>query len=369
MWQGLSCSVQEMSSENLLSNLVLLTQKTLGCVPVNTSPCLSNGRYAKMYYCFISEEEVSKNDLLFLQRQYAKRIQNFCVLNLTQQTVSDCMNQPLDLAGEKVLLRCTCDNMIRGLRMLKKCGAELIETEENISRIENWYTLNLTNRKFWETNLTEISKVSFDSDLLKYLLENEAVFLKSRQKGFSAVIKSLKILEQDYQIVNFLKAQCLKYGERLLLTEYQGLKTDSLGSRESRHVIMNNQIVNSSRLIHSVRHTVPKSHRIRAQEIADYIRSICFFPANYVLDIGDFIGTDKRAHLDIVEINPLSCSMCYVNNSVFTTIIPEISEISKQFLMGPEYCYDALSNPQNYLLDRSTNKEYTYLSENRWAFL
>ena len=34
-----------------------------------------------------------------------------------------------------------------------------------------------------------------------------------------------------------------------------------LGTREIRHIILNNQVVNSSRALHSLKHTVPKSHK------------------------------------------------------------------------------------------------------------
>lgn len=70
-----------------------------------------------------------------------------------------------------------------------------------------------------------------------------------------------------------------------------------------------------------------------------------------------------------VELNPISCSMCYVNNSIYTNVVPEISECQHQLMMGVEFCYDAIANPKNYDMLRISNKNYTYVSDNQYSFL
>ena len=76
-----------------------------------------------------------------------------------------------------------------------------------------------------------------------------------------------------------------------------------------------------------------------------------------------------NADIDIVEINPLSCSMCYVNNSIYTIEVPEINECRQQLMMGFEFCYDAIVNPQNYSMTRASNKSYSYISDSQYYFL
>ena len=107
------------------------------------------------------------------------------------------------------------------------------------------------------------------------------------------------------------------YLKRALITQ--------LGTREIRHIILNNQVVNSFRALHSLKHTVPKSHKNIAIHMVDHIRRLGVFPANYALDLGEFIDSNGNSYIDIVELNPISCSMCYVNNSIYTNVIPEIS--------------------------------------------
>lgn len=121
-----------------------------------------------------------------------------------------------------------------------------------------------------------------------------------------------------------------------------------LGTREIRHIILNNQVVNSSRVLHSLKHTVPKSHKNIAIHMVDHIRRLGVFPANYALDLGEFIDSNGNSYIDIVELNPISCSMCYVNNSIYADVIPEIGECQRQLMMGAEFCYDAIANPKNY---------------------
>lgn len=151
------------------------------------------------------------------------------------------------------------------------------------------------------------------------------------------------------------------YLKRALITQ--------LGTREIRHIILNNQVVNSFRALHSLKHTVPKSHKNTAIHMVDHIRRLGVFPANYALDLGEFIDSNGNSYIDIVELNPISCSMCYVNNSIYADVVPEIGECQRQLMMGAEFCYDAIANPKDYDMLRISNKSYTYTSDNQYALL
>ena len=119
-------------------------------------------------------------------------------------------------------------------------------------------------------------------------------------------------------------------------------------------------------MLHSLKHTVPKSRKNIAIHI---IRRLGVFPANYALNLGEFIDSNGNSYIDIVELNPISCSMCYVNNSIYADVVPEIGECQRQLMMGAEFCYDAIANPKNYDMLRISNKSYTYTSDNQYALL
>ena len=61
--------------------------------------------------------------------------------------------------------------------------------------------------------------------------------------------------------------------------------------------------------------------------------------------------------------------MCYVNNSIYADVVPEIGECQRQLMMGAEFCYDAIANPKNYDMLRISDKSYTYTSDNQYALL
>lgn len=320
-----------------------------------------------MYYCFLKEDiDGLVNNPLSIQKEYAHRLGALSVVSLAQQDIPDCT---ASLANQKVLLRCTYDNLWDGLRLLTDHGTDLVESEADIEKIECWYKLGLTCRQLQEIKLSDLLSDSLEADVSVILRNTDKVFLKSKRKGFSAVVRASRIMQHDSEVISFLEGQCERYSQHMLLAKYFPLKTDSFGTRETRHIILNNHIANSSRLLHSIRHTVPKSHKAKAQAIVDQILGAGNFPSNYVLDLGEFIDNEGNAYLDVVELNPLSCSMCYVNNSIFEVSVPEIEEIRTQLLMGYEYCYDAIRTPQNYALTRASNKDYSYISEERYCFL
>ena len=83
-----------------------------------------------------------------------------------------------------------------------------------------------------------------------------------------------------------------------------------------------------------------------------------------MLDVGEFIENGEK-YIDVVEINPLSTSMCYVNNSIFEN--PNYTfKIENSLGFGYEFFFDFLKNPNNYVLERVFGVNYEYINENRY---
>ena len=314
-----------------------------------------------MYYCFLHEDldGLTLNPLL-LQMEYARRLNSLCIGSLKEGSIRDGQGKEICPIGETVMLRCSTDYFISGVQWLRNKGIKPAETEEDAEQIENWYRLGLTRRTIFEFKADYLKE-----NLLRNFRPGDKVFLKSRTKGFSAVLDPGKISELDLKAAGLLKDPA----EKLIACRYFPMKSDSLGIRESRHVVFQHHRLNSSRRLHSVRHTVPGSHIERAEAIVEQLTAVKGFPDSYVLDLGEFIEEDGIPHLDIVELNPISCSMCFVNNSVFDTAVPEIRKNFRQLGMGYEYCYDFLSHPERYALNRVANKNYGYEAEGMYSFL
>lgn len=195
------------------------------------------------------------------------------------------------------------------------------------------------------------------------------MFVKSKRKGFSAIISVNRLKSSDSEIRTFLHDCVYRCGDTLLLAKYLPLRSDSLGARETRHFIFNNKVINSSRYLYNLQHIVPRSHIEYAGNVADRIKALGSFPSNYVLDVGEFQYEDGSIELDVVELNPVSCSTCYINNSIFDELVREAKEQYNRTHMGFEFCYDSLSNPQEYIKKRISNANYSHHIDGVYCFL
>ena len=152
-----------------------------------------------------------------------------------------------------------------------------------------------------------------------------------------------------------------------MISELYGIRSDSLGNKESRHFVVDGKIVNSSRQLKSIRHAVPQNLLTHAEEIVKSISQVQGFPKNYVIDICEF-ERGGRSFVDVVEMNPVTTSLCYVNNSVFFEMVPEVVSIRNKLRMGVEFCFDAITHPERYLQKRHSGVSYAYYSETQYDF-
>lgn len=91
------------------------------------------------------------------------------------------------------------------------------------------------------------------------------------------------------------------------------------------------------------------------------------FPSSYVLDMGLF-EKNGETFADVVEMNPITTSLCYVNNSIFEEEVQEIAGLKTKWNIGVEYCYDALEHPERYVETRHVGEQYSYLHEGHYDF-
>lgn len=313
-----------------------------------------------MYFCFVKEEigVLSPDDPLAIQAQYAIFLGIYCCCDLSHQRILDCNDNPFLIAGKQVFLRTTCDNVATASSLIAKFGGLLLESNDEVNQIEHWFRLSLTDRTFTEVSGGQLLNLMGDSSLITYLKANPTVFLKTVKKGVSAKIPSAKILSQDKMVCQFLESYS---NTPLILTEALELKYDCLGTKEARFFVFRGEIANGSRYLHSLAHTVPKSLWTAAKAMVNRITLHVDFPQNYVLDMGLFIK-DNTTFADIIEINPISSSLCYINNSIF--INSPIAFEAPEFMgVGAEFLYDAKMNPGRYKKLSYSAPQNAYLSQ------
>jgi len=312
-----------------------------------------------MFFCFIDEDLAiaEPHDPLAVQAQYAKVNDCFCVCSIKDRCIYDAQRRPIALHGKPVMLRVTCDYLDEAISILSEGGAELLETAENISAIENWESLNVAKRVFYAISLDDLRQGSFSIEVKRFLKSVERVFLKTRKKGISINVSSVRILDLDPTFLQIITNASTSAQNEFLLTEALHIKKDALGTKESRHFVFNKEIRNSSRYIHTATEVVPVSLITAAQAVVDQLSGISSFPANYVLDMALFEKNGER-FADIVEINPISNAMCYSGNTIFTSEDNQTIQRRRGLLLGPEFEYDKKMHPLEYgsqkAIDRAT---------------
>ena len=318
-----------------------------------------------MWYCFVREDLdlLSDDDPLMIQSMYAKDIRAFCMIDLSAGVILDRDNTVMDLSGKRVLVRGTCDSLPTALMLLQQRNCHLLETEADIMKILHWELLQQAKRKIISLKVGYLLS-GYLSDAARAMLEEHAcVFIKSREKGFTARVSSGRLLNRDPAVMAVIQKHCPPDAE-ILVSELMNIKCDSLGKKESRHFVMDNRIQNSSRPIHSLVHSVPKTLLCEADKIVKQIAEIEGFPDNYVLDLG-LVEKNGETIVDIIEINPIGSAMCYVNNSIFPGVPHEDSTVS----YGREYQLDMIRNPLRYRAKRFSGEKFDYCSVEQYEFL
>lgn len=322
-----------------------------------------------MNYCFIKQEldVIPKEDPLSKQAEYAKELDKFFLLDLEQECLYDKKCRTIMPQNSVFMLRCTCDNLQRSLFLSQKLKIKLVESFSDIKKIESWNKLIITNRKIFSICFRDIIEKNYTDEFISFLNDISIVFVKSQEKGVTIKCTTNAFLRSK-QLFDCLQKFSENDKSIFLVTEYLDVKSDSIGKKETRHIVFGGNVLNSSRCIHSLMHNSLSSHNKAANSFVKMIE-LLDFPKNYVLDIGEFIQNGKRI-IDIVEINPLSTSMCYINNSVFfESKDKNICEIHNKTNMGWEYCFDYIKHEIDYRRDFYVGERFEYIHDNYFEFI
>lgn len=324
-----------------------------------------------MYYCFVKEDlnEISKSDPLYIQVRYAERLGKCVYCSLNDRRLFDKNGTEVFIDNDTVFLRATCDSTQKAIDIITSKSGIVMETLDDIDLIEKWANYVDVQRDLFYVSFYELISDKKHLNIFNLLNNNELVFVKSSIKGFSAVVATEKIKNKDEQVISFLQKKCKELdSDILIVSDYCQIKKDSIGKKEARFWVLENEIINCSRMVHSVRHTVPKKLVVKAQEIVNALKNNQTFPNNYVLDVAEFCN-ENGSFVDVVELNPITNAMCYVNNSIFKIQVDEIKAVSEKFSGGFEYCYDFLYDRSNYVLERCAGENFEYISDEHWFFI
>ena len=309
-----------------------------------------------------------ESDPLRLQMNYAELLGKCVYCNIKEKSVYDQNHKVMSLNGETLFLRCSYEKYKDAAQIILDKSGKLKEAPEDIEKIERWFDYIKPKRAMAIADVDSLYSECVISALELLFGGQDKLFLKSAQKGFSVVFPREFIRDKNAQFHSFLKSKCSECRcEQLLISEYCDVKKDANGKKEVRFIVCNGEILNCSRNLHSLKHRVSKSIKEGAEAIIKKLSEAKNFPDSYVLDVFEFVKEGKT-FIDVLELNPLSVSMCYINNSVFDVCAEEIRCIYPRLGMGYEYCYDFLNNKSRYVLERYVGESYEYTSDEHWEF-
>lgn len=322
-----------------------------------------------IYYCFVKEDIKTEGDSPFLiELKYSSHLNNCIICDLSNRLVADMDGKEVSLLNIRVFLRCSIDCFERASALLCELGANLIESVSEYNTIEQWYKYCDTGRDIKTITVNELLTNATEDTLSGITISDNMLFLKTINKGFSLQLSTDVLTNDKKRLKKFFSDCAVSDDQELMLTSWHRLKTDSLGTIEARAFVVNGEIWNVSRNLHSVKHSVPKTLRTALEVEVKSLSKIIDFPHSFAIDMGLFLYGSEFVP-DIIEINPISVSLCYINNSVFNTVSEDIMDLYLKTKWGPQYCFDALSNPERYSFVRDSNVTYNYKSYDRFALV
>ena len=311
-----------------------------------------------MYYCFEWNEikSIDEKDPLYLQAVFADSMNRSVYFDskLKVMREADGTIAEIEPGGRRIFARTSYDLMPE-VAHLEKMGFEVVENTEDIGKITGWNRYCIAKRKIQCITAEDLIRKRFDDEMAALLGSEERVFLKSERKLFSVVCNTESITGSQEGLAEKLKR--LNAEDHILISKAFGIKSDSIGRIEARFFVFDNKIMNCSRYTCTLKHSVPGILRAFAADMADRI-SLTGLPSNYFMDLGIFVNDDGEEFTDIVELNPVTASMCYINNSIFFEGREDVERVRERYGFGYEYANDFLRHSDGYALERFAGRDY-----------
>lgn len=309
-----------------------------------------------LYYCFTDGLwNGDTSDDAWLAWKYAQALHCALFLNIETERITDADGNAFSVSGQHVFLRTTSDQQFSAIAAIQRNGGKTIEAMEDIRQIKHWFSFVPPQRGICSVASCDELIRKLRNGCIPWIQRSNEVFLKTTRKGFSQVVSMEELTKASFWSRLF-DSKKIAPTDELVLSSAVAIRRDSLGTREWRIMVLNQKRMNESRYIHTLAHRIPSEIKEKADRIIQQFGATKRFPENYALDLMEL----DDGKIDIVEVNPISSAMCYVNNSIFEKELEIIRDIYAEFGVGYEFCYDALVNRERYHKKPYSSFDYTY---------
>lgn len=297
------------------------------CFPTKTgdiSPYMNLEQYTnyreKLHY------QLAQEDVLLSQK-----LGKLALFDLRNNTFVDENGNLLKLEGKKVFPRSTIQESDLLMEYLEKAHANSITSREDYKKVENWFEVIPTKRKFKKTTFGEVEK-NIDAYEKEY---GTSFFMKTIEKGFSGVCIIFEFnvdsgIQSDFETkpnekVEKKKAKALvdshwhsvnmSINDRntpVLVYPFIKLLKDEYGRREWRAFVVENQLWCLSRFSDNV---VPIEDYVYEKVKSKIKEFEGILPSSYVVDFFEY-DDEGSTLFDVCECNPIIASGVFQNNDL-----------------------------------------------------
>ena len=310
-------------------------------------------------YCFSIDllKGLLLEDDLYIQASYAASIGRIAIYKPTIDRFFNEKNIPLSVAGKELFIRSDYSHYHELEQAAMKHGAYIIETSQHRKIIQNWIDFYQQKRFIASISSQEILERCIEPVIREHLVNERTLFIKSKIKGFHQIVKAALLLYPNFQMEKIIN-NLSEYGiNEFIISDMINIESDRWGKIEIRFFVIDGSIHNASRYLHSLPHFINDEFYKQADKIVKELSKYKEFPRNFVLDLA-LIKPKGNHYIDIVEINPISTAMCYINNSIFVN-----DEPANNIRIGNEFYYDMTFHPENYDHITKSKKGYSYLAD------
>lgn len=258
-----------------------------------------------MFYCFNEISNTFKEEI-----EYAKSIDRYIYYNEMKDIFLDKAGNEIDITNLLIFPRSKIQRSRKLIAsIIKKKGISIME-EYDFDKTLNWpYYINTKRRNMIISGRQIIAK----NELITDIFDKGQILFKTKEKNFSRIIDISLITGGDLIYSKTIEEH---QDDDFIISEPIDIIKDEFGPLEYRTFIVNQEILNISRISKTLSPSIPKEVIDKIIETKESLKETDF-PKSYVIDIVIYLDKDGKKVIDVLECNPVIASATFPYNSIF----------------------------------------------------
>lgn len=258
-----------------------------------------------IYYCYSIKKGLFDNEMA-----YAKELGIYIFYDEDKDDFFDKDGIRFDIKDKKIFPRTGVFESKTLMDAIIRHKGHSLVTSEDYDKTINWPNYIKTKRNKIIISGREI--LENPSQITK-VFGNNQVFFKTKEKNFAEIVEISEIIKSESALSKAIKEHL---DEEFIISDVVSIEQDQHGLLEYRAFVVNNQIMNISRVSSYLLSTVPGEIVEKLNNVISNLKETDF-PKSYVIDCFIYKNELGIKEIDILECNPIVTSGLYLYNSVF----------------------------------------------------